>query len=238
MHGIIFGMQQYFTNEELELNQLLKLDENTVHHITNVLRKKDGYIFRMVDKSNKCYLCKLEDFMARVISVVEEDHELDIDVTIVLSLIKNDQFELALQKLTELGVKRIVPYVANRSVIKIKDEKHKLERFRKIVKEASEQSHRDIIPEITSPATIRDLEKYLSKYNYVAYEKHNGSMLPFSEIDNSVTIIIGPEGGFELSEVESFEKMGFECCSLGKRILRAETAAMFVMANITGVFDK
>ena len=54
-------------------------------------------------------------------------------------------------------------------------------------------------------------------------------MLPFSEIDNSVTIIIGPEGGFELSEVESFEKMGFECCSLGKRILRAETVAMFII---------
>ena len=78
----------------------------------------------------------------------------------------------------------------------------------------------------------------MSELNLIAYEKETPGVKSDLKDKKNITFIIGPEGGFELSEVESFEKMGFECCSLGKRILRAETAAMFVMANITGVFDK
>lgn len=231
-------MQQYFYEEKLDLLEVYPLNDEILHHMKNVLRKKDGYKFRLVDKTQTCYLCELEDDKAKVVEKIEEDHELDINVTVIMSLIKSDKFELTLQKLTELGVKRIVPYNANRSIIKIKDEKHKLERYRKIVMEASEQSHRDIVPEITNIIGYKDLDKFLSKYNFVAYEKNQGNYIDYHTLDGSITYIIGPEGGFEIQEIENFEKLGFECKSLGKRILRAETAAIFVISNIVGASER
>ena len=231
------NMQQYFVNEKLSVNTLIDLNEEILKHTKVVLRKKDGYKFRVIDVENQCFLVELKDNQALVLEYIEEDHELPIDVTVVMSLIKNEKFDLTLQKLTELGVKRIVPFSANRSIIKIKDEDKKIERFKKIVTEASEQCHREVVPEITNVANLKDIVKYMSKYNYIAYEKEETHPLPFRDVDDSLTVVIGPEGGFEKSEVEALEAMGFECKTLGKRILRAETAAIFVMSNIVGVFE-
>lgn len=228
-------MQQYFIKEVLELGTEIKLDESILHHIKDVLRKKDGYTFRLVDETNRCFLAFLSNDKALVNEEILEDHELSVDVTIVMSLIKNDKFDLTLQKLTELGVKRIIPYNAKRSVVKVKDEDKKLERYRKIVQEAAEQCHRDLVPEIPAIIEMKDIDQYKSQFNYVAYEKEKTQPLPFRLVDESATIIIGPEGGFELSEIEFFEAHGFECKTLGKRILRAETAAMFIMSNFVGV---
>lgn len=230
-------MQQYFVNEKLSVNTLINLNEEILKHTKVVLRKKDGYKFRVIDIDNQCYLVELKDNQALVLEHIEENHELPIEVTVIMSLIKNEKFDLTLQKLTELGIKRIVPFSANRSIIKIKDEDKKIERFRKIVTEASEQCHREIVPEITNVANLNDLLKYKSKYNFIAYEKEETYPLPFRSINESVTIVIGPEGGFEKGEIEALEAMGFECKTLGKRILRAETAAIFVMSNIVGVFE-
>lgn len=231
-------MQQYFINRELTLNESVDLDDAILHHIKTVLRKKDGYLFRLIDSVNHCYLSKLENDKAIILEELVEDSELDIDVTIVLALIKNDKFDFALQKLTELGVSRIVPYMAERSIIKINDEKKKLERYRKIVTEASEQSHRLVVPEIMPVAKLNDLENYLSDFNFVAYEKDKGHYIDYLSLDKSVTVIIGPEGGFSPSEIEKIEALGFMPRSLGKRILRAETAAMYVMSNIGGARER
>ena len=140
-------MQQYFIQEALSLGAEIKLDEAILHHIKDVLRKKDGYTFRLVDANNRCFLAALKGDNALVQEELNEDHELSVDITIVMSLIKNDKFDLTLQKLTELGVKRIVPYVAKRSVVKVKDAEKKLDRYRKIVREAAEQCHRDHVPD-------------------------------------------------------------------------------------------
>ena len=231
-------MQQYFINSKLTVGEKVALAKETLHHIKTVLRKKDGYTFRMIDEDKRAYLLKLVNDEAEVLQELIEDSELDVDVTVVLALIKNDKFDFALQKLTELGVSRIVPYAAERSVIKINDEKKKLERYRKIVTEASEQSHRLVVPEITSVAHINDLKEYLSDYNYVAYEKDKGHYIDYLKIDNSVTVIIGPEGGFSPNEIEKIESLGYLPRSLGKRILRAETAALYVMSNIGGARER
>ena len=186
----------------------------------------------MVDKNHSIFLCEYSDGLALVNSLLDEDNELDIDITVILALIKNDKFDFAVQKLTELGVKRIVPYLAKRSVVKPGKGNNKQERLTKIAREASEQSHRNCIPEICDYCTLKDLSKYKSDINIIAYEKDDKLISDLK--GKSFTIVIGPEGGFEPSEYEQIVSLGFESVSLGKRILRAETAAIYLSSVIIG----
>lgn len=225
-------MQQYFVDKEIQSGEIIELDKEVLHHLIKVLRKDSVYTFRIADMNGKIFHAHLiDDKRCMIDEFLDENNELDCDITCILSLIKSDKFELCIQKLTELGVKRIVPYNARRSVVKIK-EKKKLERFDKIAREASEQCHRNFIPEICDPCDLKDLKNYLSERNYICYESEKN----ISDIDksSSVTYIIGPEGGFEDQEYEKIVSMGFESISLGKRILRAETAALYMTSLIVG----
>lgn len=225
-------MQQYFVDKEIQSDEIIELDKEVLHHLIKVLRKDSVYTFRIADMNGKIFHAHLiDDKRCMIDEFLDENNELDCDITCILSLIKSDKFELCIQKLTELGVKRIVPYNARRSVVKIK-EKKKLERFDKIAREASEQCHRNFIPEICDPCDLKDLKNYLSERNYICYESEKN----ISDIDksSSVTYIIGPEGGFEDQEYEKIVSMGFESISLGKRILRAETAALYMTSLIVG----
>lgn len=223
-------MQQYFSDEILTINNLTSLSQETLFHIKKVLRGNDGYEFRLVDKNGFIYLCELNNNYALVKEKLEENNELSCDITVILSLIKNDKFDFCLQKLTELGVKRIVPYEAYRSQIKANDKK--IDRYEKIVREASEQSHRNLIPKIENFANIKQLKNYLSDINVVAYEKEDFNIKENFNNSKSITIIIGPEGGFAPEEIETIKSLGFNSISLGKRILRAETAAIYLTSII------
>ena len=225
-------MQQYFFDKEIQSDEIIELDKEVLHHLIKVLRKDSDYTFRIADMKGKIFHAHLiDDKRCMIDEFLDENNELDCNITCILSLIKNDKFELCIQKLTELGVKRIVPYNARRSVVKIR-EKKKLERFEKIAREASEQCHRNFIPEICDPCDLKDLKNYLSERNYICYESEKN----ISDIDksSSVTYIIGPEGGFEDQEYEKIVSMGFESISLGTRILRAETAALYMTSLIVG----
>ena len=225
-------MQQYFTDRKLEINDTVALDDEVLYHLLKVLRKDSSYTFRLCDREGVIFHCHLiSNKECMVDERLDEYNELDFDITCILSLIKNDRFELCLQKLTELGVRRIVPYQAVRSVVKAKDDK-KVIRMRKIVKEAAEQSHRNIVPEVTDVASLKDLKNYLSEKNYICYESARN--ITDIEADSSITYMIGPEGGFEDNEYKKICDLGFESISLGKRILRAETAAIYVTSIIAG----
>ena len=223
-------MQQYFTEMNVHKGDIISLDEDVLYHLKKVLRKDSDYIFRICDANHRIHYAHLVDQQScEILDETQEDNELSCDLTCILSLIKNDHFEYCIQKLTELGVKRIVAYQADRSVVKIRDDK-KLERIRKIAKEAAEQSHRNLIPEICSVTRLSDLERYMSEVNYLCYE----SETQIREIvpGRSVTFVIGPEGGFTDREYESLCAMGFQSVSLGKRILRTETAAIYMCSVI------
>jgi len=221
-------MQQYFFNEKLDIGQEIVLDKELLYHTKKVLRKDDGYLFRLADINGEIFEVELKGDNGLVKRNLNENNELDVDITVIMSLIKNDKFDLTIQKLTELGVKRIVPYYANRCVVKPSNDK-KIDRLKKIAREASEQSHRNFIPEITEYATFKDIDKYMSKNNYIAYEKETQIETDFS---SSITIVVGPEGGFEKEEVDAFINKGFKSISLGKRILRAETAAIYATCMV------
>ena len=217
-------MQQYFTETVLRKGDLLPLDESVIYHLRKVLRKDNDYVFRICDGKHRIFLAHLIDTShCEILEETREDNELDCDITCILSLIKNDHFEYCIQKLVELGVKRIVAYQADRSVVKIRDEK-KSERLRRIALEAAEQSHRNLVPEICTASRLQDLKQYMSEVNYLCYESEK--QIKEIETGRSVTFVIGPEGGFTDREYEGLCEMGFESISLGKRILRAETAAV------------
>lgn len=236
--GYNYDMQQYFVDETIKPGSQVKLNDEVLHHIKHVLRKTDGYIFRLADIDHQVYLVQLNGDYALIIDQIGNDSELPLQITAIIALIKNDNFDLVLQKLTEIGVSRIVPLVTRRTMVKIKDETKKLVRWQKIVTEASEQCHRCIIPQVEKPITVNDVKAYLSKYNYLAYEKSDALYLPYESVSDSLTYIIGPEGGFDRDEVQIIIDQGFECISLGKRILRAETAAIFVAANLAGACER
>ena len=228
---IIGVMQQYFTDVSLHKGDVEKLDKESLRHLKVVLRKDEDYVFRMADRDGKIFLSHLKDDSYEIIEELDEDNELSVKITVVFSLIKPDRFEWGLQKLTELGASRIVPFVARRSVIR-KEGKNTLERYRKICREAAEQSHRNYIPEVTEYTSMKDLKDYLSDVNILAYEKEDPHVREIPLSGRTVTLFIGPEGGLTEEEVSELKELGFSSVSLGKRILRAETAAVYLTSIV------
>ena len=208
-----------------------------------VMRYHQGDQVICILPDHHVYIYEIIDIEKGILQQKEElieNNELDVEVTLIYGLPKNDKFEWVLQKATELGVHRIVPFLSQRSIIKT-DEKSfekKRERYTRILKEASEQSCRQTILELTSLIKISQLEKYLGDVNLVAYEEEsrNGekSLLAktLQKDYHTITIIVGPEGGFDESEIQKMKELGVQACSLGKRILRSETAPLYMLSVI------
>ena len=237
-------MQRYFSN--IDHNFFVEFTPNDEHHILHVMRMKKGDEIEVVS-NGKVYLCRIDSvnpLKASVIHEIENDVELKEDITLLFALTKGDKIDLVLQKATELGVKKVALIESERIVVNYdnKDVDKKLARFSKIMKEASEQSHRIIVPELLGIFNLKNLPKEaFSDINYVAYEKDaNDISGAFSGLTKgkSVSILIGPEGGFSEQEINRLTEQGFIRTSLGKRILRAETAAIYALSVIGYLLEK
>ena len=237
-------MQRYFSN--IDSNFVVHFSSNDEHHILHVMRMKKGDEIEVVS-NEKVYLCRIDStnpLKVSVIHEIENDVELKEDVTLLFALTKGDKIDLVLQKATELGVKKVALIESERTVVKYeeKDIDKKLARFNKIMKEASEQSHRVIVPELLGIYNLKNLPKEIfSDVNFVAYEKDaNDISGAFQGLEKgkSVSILIGPEGGFSEQEINRLTDQGFIRTSLGKRILRAETAAIYALSVIGYLLEK
>ena len=158
-------------------------------------------------------------------------------ITLVQSLLKHDHFELVVQKATELGVRRIVPLAAQRCVVAVKPEgvSRRLERWRRITIEASEQSGRASLPAIEPPRRLEEIEAVLGSYRAILlWEGAEAQPLAALELEpeTPVLLLVGPEGGWTPGEVERLRAAGAELASLGPLILRSETAAIAGIAAI------
>ena len=237
-------MQRYFAS--LIDKEHVKLEPEDEHHLLHVMRMRRGDEIEVV-ANGVLYLCNIGSTNPLTIYVVHEietDVELNVDVTLLFALTKGDRTDLVVQKATELGVKRIALIQSERTVVRYeeKDIAKKCARYQKIMKEASEQSHRLIVPEMMGIFNLKKLPKEVfSDLNYVGYEKDasdvNGMFANFDK-KKSITILIGPEGGFSGEEINNLVKQGFIRTSLGKRILRAETAAMYALSVIGYLLEK
>ncbi|MBR3152851.1 MAG: 16S rRNA (uracil(1498)-N(3))-methyltransferase [Clostridia bacterium] len=238
---------KFFVNENQILDNKIEIIGQDVNHIKNVLRKKDGDVLNIVCKdNNKNYVTEIseidqEKIVTNIIDEKDGVSEANVSIHIFQGLPKADKMELIIQKCTEIGVSDITPVVFKRSVVKLddKDKIKKLDRWKKIAEVAAKQSERDSILEVNPICNIDELCDGLEVFDCVilAYEKEEDRYLrdvinKIERRDNlKVAVIIGPEGGIDETEVEKLKKAKANSVSLGKRILRTETAPI-VLASI------
>lgn len=237
-------MQEYFAKERKNKEFILSSQDN--FHIEKVLRMKQGDHIVVVFEEEKydCIVSFSNGVKVNIVSKLEIDNELKTKVTLIYGIPKKDKFELVIQKSCELGVNLIVPFLAKRSipVLDDKNTSKKLERWALIAKEACEQSKRNVAVNIANPVKLSGILEYKSDLNLIAYEdlscegsKHLFELL--HDAPKSITIVVGPEGGFDKSEVDFLINNGFISVSLGKRILRSETAPLY-MLSVIGFMDE
>jgi 16S rRNA (uracil1498-N3)-methyltransferase len=234
-------MQRYFVNELGELSQ------DDIFHIIKVMRFKVNDQFELVTK-NAVFTMKIDQISPFLYSEVSRRDIIknDYNITLLYCLPKGDKMELVIQKATELGVDEIIGFISSRTIVRLdaKDRVKKIARYQKIIKEASEQCHRDTVPNFNGIYDFKELNKFKFDYCLIADEDESGNTSNlYNTILNikkgsSIAILVGAEGGFSRDEVNYAKTLGFNPVSLGKRILRSETAAIASLSIISFLLER
>lgn len=242
-------MPKFFVNSEQINNNEIKIIGNDVNHIKNVLRLSINDKIKICDKDKHInYNCVISNIdseyvMTKIIDKEESNVEAKTQIHVFQGLPKGDKLEFIIEKLTEIGVKELTPVAMKRSVVKLqeKDKAKKMLRWNKIAEVAAKQSGRDEILKINDVINYKNIFNYLKDYDIVllAYEKEEKLTLKkaLSKLDktkeNKVAVLIGPEGGFDDIEIEQAKQNSpVNIVTLGKRILRTETAPLVISSNI------
>lgn len=238
-------MYHFFVSEEQINGENAYIEGSDVNHIANVLRMKPGEELLISVKGDWDYLCKIVDIETdRVnLKVLEsmEQRELPVNITLLQGIPKSDKLEMIIQKAVELGVSEIIPVKTKRVVVKIDEKKvdTKVNRWNAIAESAAKQSKRSIIPKVHEPMSIDNALEIVKDFGVklIPYENADGidktrKILDGMDKTKDIVVFIGPEGGFEEAEVERIKNSGFEVITLGKRILRTETAGLALLSNI------
>lgn len=225
--------------DEVKEKEIYIYDKLEINHIKNVYRLKNGDKIRVIDYNYE-YECEINEILKnkielKILNKKDDEYSLDINIDFAIGILKNDKMKLVIQKLTEIGIKNIIPLKTERVVVKIDEKK---EKWDLIIKESMKQCR---AIKRTYLERINEIERLnYEKYDIILYAYENSiSTLKIKDIikDNTKKIlcIIGPEGGFSEKEVEFLKTKGAVEVSLGKRILRAETAAVVLAASIVNL---
>ncbi len=229
-------------------NARAPLSNEEAAHALKVLRLKGGESVQALDGEGSMWSAKLcvTDGKNAYLELESEisNSEAPIDVTVYMGIPKGDKFEFLCQKLTELGVRRLVPVRMERSVAKIeeKEKDKKLQRFRKIAQEAQKQCGRGMEMDVSDPISVKELEKRVREHDLtlLLWEEAENYRTRDAYHDNptctDIACIIGPEGGISEKEANAFVEAGAKCVTLGPRILRAETAAVTSVSVIMSLW--
>ena len=239
-------MPKFFTARENITDSQIKIDSEDAKHIKKVLRLNCGDNITVCDGCGIDYTARIDEIGTNeIICTIEEKHVCDtepkVNVTLYQGLPKAAKMDYIIQKTTELGISRIVPAKLSRCVVKLENEaaeNKKIERWQKIAYEAAKQSGRGIIPAVGGIKTIDEIieEAKNDDLVLVPYEcetdTHLCDIINTAAHVKSVSFIIGPEGGFDITEIEKLKNAGIKTITLGRRILRTETAGEAVLAMI------
>ena len=230
-------MQRYFINNNQINNNIVTIIGDDVHHIKTVMRMRIGEKVYVCDELNT-YICEIINITNTVeltiLEEVNENSEMDLKVTVAHGLVRREKMEEVVRRLVELGCFSYIPVNMTRSVVKHKE--INIDRLNKIIKEASEQSHRQKLMKICEVISFNELLKEIDNYDVVlfAHTLYKDDVNLFKELTNkhsNILVIVGPEGGFDDKEVEKLIKFNnLKPISLGKRILRTETAPLYIMS--------
>jgi 16S rRNA (uracil1498-N3)-methyltransferase len=251
----VANLQRYFIEaEKAKLESNVQITGDDVHHISRVLRMQPGNKIMCCTKDGFEALCEIAEITndqvnCFILEWITVNHELPINISIASGLPKGDKLEWIIQKGTELGAYSFIPFNAARSIVKLEPKKvgKKLDRWQKIAKEASEQSYRNKIPAVLEPCQLDELLKQAKSYDVkiVAYEESakqgekKNLAKAFEELNDggSLLAVFGPEGGLTEQEVSKLEEHGFLICSFGPRILRTETAPLYLLSAVSYYFE-
>ncbi len=244
-------MYRFFVQSGNVSTSSLSIIGDDVNHIKNVLRMHPGEIIDCVDEDRLAYRCKVaelteDEIICEILERHEPETELKNRITLYMGLPKSDKPELVIQKAVELGAARIVPVVTKRTVVKLDAKKaaKKVERWQAIAEAAAKQSKRAMIPEVGAVISYRDalLEAGQDDVVLIPYEQETDisrtrEIIRGIKTGQSVSVFVGPEGGFEEAEVKAALENGASSITLGHRILRAETACITILSILMYELD-
>lgn len=243
-------MQRYFLPIEAFHGDQVIFSGDELHHITRVMRYTSGDRVIACNGMGRDVLVEFttvhkDEVVGQIVEELAESRELPVEITLAQGLAKGEKMDLIVQKATEMGATQIIPFTSSRTIVKLNDKKesNRISRWHKIALEAAEQAHRSRVPEITEVISYKELMQEGKQYDaaLIAYELENQQKL--SEIldklgkGSRILVVIGPEGGFSEEEVTLAVETGFHSISLGKRILRTETAGISALAMLAYHFE-
>ena len=237
-------MFRYFCTDDNIKNNKVTVEGGDAKHLKTILRAQPGDKISVVTESKE-YIAEIEsinkeDLFCTLVEETVTNNETKINITLCQGIPKQTKMETIIQQNVELGVKRFIPLITERTVVKLNEknrEQKKLDRWQKIAKESAKQSKRNIIPEVNDIMTVKELIEKLKTEDamvIVPYELEDVKLLKdvLQEPKQNYYIIIGPEGGFDINEIEMLQEIGAHIVTLGKRILRTETAGVVTSAII------
>ncbi len=245
-------MSHFFITSDQIMGDELTIVGDDVNHMKNVLRMRTGEAFTAADENGMFYRCEVDvldkqQVTARIMWKEEGSSELSSKIYLFQGLPKSDKMELIIQKAVELGAYQIIPVATKRAIVKLdaKKEASKLKRWQAIAEGAAKQSGRMIIPQISEVKTFGEALQMAKELdvNVIPYEcarGMEGTREIFSSIKPgmSVGIFIGPEGGWEESEVEKAKELNVHPVTLGRRILRTETAGLTTLSILMYMLEE
>jgi 16S rRNA (uracil1498-N3)-methyltransferase len=261
---IYTGMRIYISPESITKKNGIAVPPDKSRHLMTVMRCKYGDELTVIDGRGKAYLARISDIrkktvMIDILSETIQDAESSVPIILCQGILKGDKMDLVIQKATELGISEIIPAISVRCQVK---ETRKTQRWRKLAEEAAEQCGRAVIPDVREPQPFAGIfempaiEHAAARLIFwegggmsldEAMEKtaiSSGISAGTTDItadvttERAVVIFIGPEGGFASSEIEAVESRGIIRATLGKRILRAETAAIAAVTLVQFLAEK
>ena len=239
-------MHHFFVNPEQVEDGLIRITGSDVNHIKNVLRIRQGEEMLVSDGTGRDYLCQAEEIAGhevtvRTLETEEEGRELPSRIWLFQGLPKSDKMEFIIQKAVELGAAGIVPVSTRNTVVKLdpKKEEAKVKRWQVIAESAAKQSKRSLVPRVSGIMTLKEAFDYVESQGFsvrlIPYEHEAGMDGTKTELDaagpgQDIAVFIGPEGGFDEREIELALSKGVRPISLGRRILRTETAGLALLS--------
>ena len=239
-------MHHFFVGPEQVLGDGIRIVGPDVNHMKNVLRMKPGEQVLISDGTGKDYTCSIisidsEAVEAGIRSVSNEGRELPSRIWLFQGLPKSDKMEFIIQKAVELGAAGIVPVSTRNTVVKLepKKEEAKRKRWQAIAESAAKQSKRSLVPQVCGVMTLKEAFDYVESRGFsmrlIPYEHEEGMAGTKAELDTlgpgqDIAVFIGPEGGFDEREIDLALSKGVRPISLGRRILRTETAGLAVLS--------
>ncbi len=246
-YNLFMKEKRFYFNGQLTQNSTINLEGDEFHHLANVMRARVGDKLCLINGDGNFYFSVIKSINKKFAEIIIEkaeksSNEPNINLTLYQALAKGDKLSLIVQKATEMGVNEICLFESKFSDIKANT--HKTDRLDTVAVSASKQCGRATIPKIFGCLSIKEIASKISQYDkfIVAYENEDDKTLAsliknLSNVAKNIAIMIGAEGGFSEDEITLLKNSGAEIVSLGKRILRTETAAIASTALIMQLLD-